>query len=451
MAGLNEGGYYNNVAYPTPRGRQPGQPRRWYMTRTSLSLRRIGTPRYIALGLVGIRENDANKYNAADVRAGYALRMPSRSSTDTTGMTACSIKERPISSLGSSKKPHADTPNTHGGRAALCTNSTHTATQHFATIVLDTLLDPIHLAHSDNPRYRSFGGQFPMGKTRPLYQLDPPSTTDLRHDLPMRSIYSHRPRTQRRSTPQDSQIPIPRGKDRSSCIPRGTITLGPSPRRGRTPQRLTVAMQALAAQAWTMHTLFTPIPDRDMNPQRPAGGFSLSGHEPETRVAPLIKFKVFLSRERPSHQGYNRNVQKHRFCSSYPPGIRSPNDMWTFWKEGTHGNGAWRLCEGDKYKSPMKSLQYSSSELALLILVAFTKRTPSYADTPSCSSGNLVKVHLANRLHPPERTKATPLAVHRILVDVEAVCGVSRLADPSPRSLAQRKGESIGVEKKQRL
>ncbi|KAJ6530463.1 hypothetical protein DFH09DRAFT_1093509 [Mycena vulgaris] len=93
----------------------------------------------------------------------------------------------------------------------------------------------------------------------------------------------------------------------------------------------------------------------------------------------------------------------------------------------------------------------SSSEFALLILVAFTKRTPSYADTPSCSSGNLVKVHLANRLQPPERTKATPLAVHRILVDVQAVCGVSHLADPSPRSLAQHKGESIGVEKKQRL
>ncbi|KAJ6457858.1 hypothetical protein DFH09DRAFT_1115676 [Mycena vulgaris] len=93
----------------------------------------------------------------------------------------------------------------------------------------------------------------------------------------------------------------------------------------------------------------------------------------------------------------------------------------------------------------------SSSELALLILVAFSKRTPSYADTPSCSTGNFVKVHLANRLQPPERTKATPLAVHRILVDVEAVCGVSHLADPSPRSLAQHKGESIGVEKKQRL
>ncbi|KAJ6573758.1 hypothetical protein DFH09DRAFT_1078733 [Mycena vulgaris] len=125
--------------------------------------------------------------------------------------------------------------------------------------------------------------------------------------------------------------------------------------------------------------------------------------------------------------------------------------MWTFWKEGTHGNRARRLCEGNKYKSPMKSLQYSSSELALLILVAFTKRTPSYADTPSCSSGNLVKVHLANRLQPPERTKAIPLAVHRILVDVEAVCGVSHLADPSPRSLAQHKGESIRVEEKQRL
>ncbi|KAJ6533915.1 hypothetical protein DFH09DRAFT_1092290 [Mycena vulgaris] len=196
------------------------------------------------------------------------------------------------------------------------------------------------------------------------------------------------------------------------------------------PQRLMVATRALAAQAWTMHTLFTPIPDRDMNPQRPAGGFSLSGHEPETRVAPLINFK-----------GYNQNVRKHRFCSSYPPGIWSPNDIWTFWKEGTHGNGARRLCEGNN----------SSSELALLILVAFTKRTPSYADTPSCSSGNLVKVHLANHLHPPERTKATPLAVHHILVDVEAVCGVSRLAEPSPRSLAQHKGEIIGVEKKQRL
>ncbi|KAJ6569718.1 hypothetical protein DFH09DRAFT_1080445 [Mycena vulgaris] len=364
--------------------------------------------------------------------------MPSRNSTDTTGMTARLDRKEANFLIGKQQEATCGYTPSHKGRATLCTNSTPPATQILATTVLDTLLNPVHLALSNNPCYRSFGGQSPMGR--------PALYTDSTHPAPRTFVMTSYMLHSFPSTSHATAIHATRLPDSNPTRER-LLELHPS------GDKLTRTISLQGTRTTTTHNHHTSpgcaIMDyahsihahtRQGYESPPTGGFSLSGHKPETRVATLAKFRVCLSREWPSHQGYNRNVR-----------IRSPNDMWMFWKEGTHGSGARRLCEGDKYKSPMKSLQYSSSELALLILVAFTKRTPSYADTPSCSSGNLVKAHLENRLQPPKRTKATPLAIPCILVDVEAICGVSHLADPSPRSLAHHKGESIGVEKKQRL
>ncbi|KAJ6533341.1 hypothetical protein DFH09DRAFT_1092572 [Mycena vulgaris] len=348
-------------------------------------------------------------------------------------------------------------PHTHEGRAALCTNSTLPATQHFAVTVLDTLLDPIHLACSNNSRYRSFGGQSPTGKTRPLYQLDPPSTTDL--------PAIHATRLPDTNPMGESPLELhPSGDKLTRTIsPRGTHTTtthGHHASSGSATMDYAHSIHAHSRQGnkspasrpatTDISGPFSPHTDSPWedsaflgtNLKRGSLPWSNSGvvsPENDLPTRDTIKMSENIGSVPHTHQGFGL------------PTTCGLGGRRTFWKEGTHGSGAWRLCEGNKYKSPMKSLHYSSSELALLILVAFTKRTPSYADTPSCSSENLVKVHLANRLQPPECTKATPLAVHCILVDIEAVCGVSHLADPSPRSLAQHKGESIGVEKKQRL
>ncbi|KAJ6550808.1 hypothetical protein DFH09DRAFT_1086438 [Mycena vulgaris] len=83
---------------------------------------------------------------------------------------------------------------------------------------------------------------YPRGTSCTLHQLDAPSNTDLHHDHPRHSTQPHFPCMQWQSTPQDFRGPIPRGKDHSSCIPRGTSLLRPSPGGGRTPQQLTITM-----------------------------------------------------------------------------------------------------------------------------------------------------------------------------------------------------------------
>ncbi|KAJ6493866.1 hypothetical protein DFH09DRAFT_1104328 [Mycena vulgaris] len=276
------------------------------------------------------------------VRAGYALDMPSCSSTDTMGMTAhLDQRKKPISSLGSSKKLHADTPHTHKGRAALCTNSTCPATQIFAMTVLDPLLDPIHLACSNNSCYRSFGGQSPMKRPTPC--------TNLTHPAPWTFIVTFL------CAPF---VPIDLASSGDPCHrtsnPTGERLLELHPSGDKLTQTIslwgmctTTHSHHVSSSSATMdyaHSIHAHT--RQGNESPPTGGFSLSGHKPEMRVASLAKFR-----------GYNQNVRKHRFCSSYPPGIQSPNDTWMFWKKRTHGSGTRRLCKDDKYKCPMKSLQ----------------------------------------------------------------------------------------------